>query len=129
MSQIVKAIVAVDSGDRKVLPKGLSPLFTNVFNKREEWTETTTSTHDVVRLYRIGVTLGNTAAVNEHEVFKSGHSPLEEAVDRTKKTVIEAVFGEFRSDFRLIEQALYNYDYEQARFLLNKFEDRMFSTE
>ena len=129
MSQVVKAITAVDTGDRRAIPKGLSPLFTDVFQKREDWNELHTTSAEVVTMYKIGVTLGNTIAVNQFEVLKNGHSPLEEAVYRAKQSIIEAIFGEFRSDFRMIEQALYNYDYEKVRVLLNKMEERMYSTE
>ena len=126
MSQLAKAILHTDTGERKYIPKGLSPLFQDVFDKREEWH--TTYTPDVAKVYRIGITLGNTTMVPEHTSLKDPDA-LTEAVRRTKEQVIEAVFGEFRQDFRRIEKAIYNFNYEEAGVLLYQMERKMFGDE
>jgi hypothetical protein len=48
------------------------------------------------------------------------------AVQRTKRQVVEAIFGEFRADFRSIERALYDSDIETARVMFHALEDKMF---
>jgi hypothetical protein len=48
------------------------------------------------------------------------------AIERTKRQVIEAIFGEFRADFRNIERALYDSNIEEARVMFHALEDRMF---
>lgn len=126
MSQLVKAILHSDTGERKYIPKGLSPLFQDVFDKREEWHETYVP--EIARVYRIGVTLGNTVMVPEHTSLKNENA-LSEATSRAKEQVIEAVFGEFRQDFRRIEKAIYNYQYEEAGQLLYQMERKMFGDE
>ena len=64
----------------------------------------------------------------EQEYLKDEYA-LGHAIGRTKNQVIEAVFGEFRQDFRLIEKHLYNYEFEEAATALRRMEDKMFSTE
>lgn len=126
MSQLAKAILHSDTGERKHIPKGLSPLFQDVFDMREDWH--TTYTPDVAKVYRIGVSLGSTATVPEHSSLKDS-SALPEAIRRTKEQIIEAVFGEFRQDFRRIEKAIYDFKYEEAGQLLYQMERKMFGDE
>jgi HAMP domain-containing protein len=127
MSNLVKAIAATDTGDRKLIKEKTSRLFQDVFSMRE-LVEDFGPAPSVAKLYRIGVTLGSTCVVTETEYLKDEYA-LGHAIGRTKKQVIEAVFGEFRQDFRLIERHLYNYEFEEAATALRRMEDKMFSTE
>lgn len=127
MSQLVKAITAVDTGERKYIPKGLSPLFVDVFSGKSE--SSTTYVEDIAKVYKIGVTLGCSATVSESTLIREGSTPLEEAVNRCKKQIIEAVFGEFRQDFRLIEKAIYDHNTEEAGRHLYNMEQKMYSAE
>lgn len=125
MSNLVKAIAASDTGERRAVPVK-SKLFQDVFSMREYIGET--YQHDVAKVYRIGVTLGNTCMVTELESMKN-HLALTHAIERTKQQVIEAVFGEFRQDFRMIEKLLYDYDFEGAATALRAMEQKMYTTE
>lgn len=124
MSNIVKAIEATDTGERKIIPVK-SKLFQDVFSMREEFS--TTYVHEVARVYKIGITLGNTCMVPEHQSLKNDNA-YSHAIQRTKEQVIEAIFGEFRQDFRMIERHLYNYEFEEAVRALGAMETKMFST-
>lgn len=125
MSNLVKAIAATDTGERRMIPVK-SKLFQDVFSMREDIGET--YFEQVAKMYKIGVTLGNTCMVTEYEIMKN-HLALTYAIERTKQQVIEAVFGEFRQDFRLIERLLYDYDFEGAARALRAMETKMYSTE
>lgn len=124
MSQISKAITFTDTGDRKYIPKGLSPLFQDVFSAKA----TLEDTHgpDLIgKVYSIGCKIGSRATVTEFE----GSGALEEAIIRAKMQVIEAVFGEFRPHIRRIEKAIYDYNYNEAGRLLHEMERIMFEPE
>lgn len=127
MSQISKAIMATEVGERKHIPKGLSPLFLDVFSAKAEVSEVRT-VDDVAVGYAIGCQLGAKVFVNSYDTFKSDHA-LSEAIDRTKRQVIEGIFGEFRPHFRRIEKAIYDYNYEEAGRLLHEMERVMFEPE
>ena len=128
MSQVAKAIVATDTGERKFIPKGLSPLFTDVFSVKSEISENYSVLGDVGILYRIGTRIGADCLVTDDERMKRDN-PLQHAIDRTKRQVIEGIFGEFRPHFRRIEKAIYGYDYEEAGRLLYEMERVMFEPE
>lgn len=125
MSQVVKAIMAEDTGNRKLLDS-FSPLFQDVFSVREEIQEL--RHQEVAKVYRIGVTLGNQCMVTEYEQL-SYEDALTEAINRTKRGVIEAIFGEFRGDLMHLETAIYDRDFLKAKNLLRVLENKMFSTE
>jgi len=125
MSNLVKAIAATDTGERRVVPVK-SKLFQDVFSMREDFSDL--NYEQVAKVYRIGVTLGSTCMVTEIESMKN-HLALGHAIRRTKEQVIEAVFGEFRQDFRMIEKLLYDYDFEGAATALRAMERKMYSTE
>ena len=119
MSQVVNAIMA-DKGNRHRLKQ--TKLFQDVFSVREDIAEVQAMTQTQ---YRIGVTLGSQCWVDNIEKIKSDNA-LELAVQRTKRQVIEAIFGEFRIDFRNIERAMYDSDIETARVMLHEMEKKMF---
>jgi hypothetical protein len=127
MSQVVKAIVESDTGNRAVIEDKFSPLFQDVFNAKSEIFTTRDDYHQVVKVYRIGVTIGSQAMVNEIDTIDNPES-LPSAIDRVKRQVIEAIFGEFRQDFMQVERALYDRDFQKARDYLRVFEDKMYST-
>lgn len=126
MSQVVKAVIAEDTGDRKLLDS-FSPLFQDVFSVREEIHDVR-SMQEVAKVYRIGVTLGNQCVVSEYEQLTK-EDVLAEAINRTKRSIIEAIFGEFRGDLMHLENAIYDRDFLKAKNLLRVLENKMFSTE
>lgn len=127
MSNIIKAILATDTGERRQIPVK-SRFFQDVFSMKEEISDTYDASMYAAKVYKIGVTLGNTCLVTELEHLKNAHA-LEFAIERTKKQVIEAIFGEFRQDFRAIERLIYDYDFEGAATALRAMEEKMYSTE
>jgi hypothetical protein len=126
MSQVIKAITAQDTGERKVFRDSFSPLFQDVFNIKSEIQEFK-HLSDVAKVYRIGVTLGAQVYVEDLEMV-ANENALTNAIDQTKRQVIEAIFGEFRQDFMMVERALYDRDFQKAREYLRVFEDKMYST-
>ena len=123
MSQVVKAITAHDKGERKIF-EGFSPLFQDVFSIKSDIQEL--RHEEVAKIYRIGVTLGSQVCVTDTETI-GNENALTEAINRTKRQVIEAIFGEFRHDFMMIERALYERDFLKARFHLTELENKMFN--
>lgn len=124
MSQLVKAITAT-RGDRVRIVDKLSPLMQDVFSVREDIREDPV-THEIQ--YRIGVTLGSQVWVSELDRLKSDNS-ITHAIERTKRQVIEAIFGEFRQDFRMIERDLYDRNVEAARIKFHALEQKMFEVD
>lgn len=125
MSQVVKAITATDTGDRKLLDS-FSPLFQNVFSVKETIQELH---HDeIAKIYRIGVTLGAQCMVTEN-MRDANVDSLTEAINRTKRSVVEAIFGEFRGDIMHLETAIYNRDFAKAKELLRVLESKMFGVD
>lgn len=128
MSQLVKAVMATDTGQRKTFQDdSFSPLFRDVFNQKEIISEVRDANFYISKVYKIGVTLGNEVVVSELDVVsRRNDDALQEAIDRTKRGIIEAVFGEFREDFYRIESAIYDRDFQKARSLLTKFQQKMY---
>ena len=124
MSQLSKAIIATDTGERKYIPHKLSPLFQDIFSAKEEIQQVTTPT-DIGKVYRIGCKIGSQAVVSDYDY----EDALENAIMGTKRQVIEGVFGEFRPHFRRIEKAIYDHDYNEAGRLLHEMEHIMFEPE
>ena len=125
MSQVVKAIVATNTGQRKIIPKGLSPLFVDVFSTKSELSETYSTNGSVATQYKIGTMIGSQCLVTEYETFAQVDA-LQHAINRTKCQVIEGIFGEFRPHFRRIEKAIYDHNMEEAGRLLHEMEYQMF---
>ena len=127
MSQLAKAVVATDTGERKVIPKSLSPLFNDVFSSKAVLQDTV-GPDGIAKVFSIGVKIGCTSVVSELEAFRE-QGALHHAVERTKRQIIEGVFGEFRPYFRRIEKAIYDHDTEEAGRLLHEMEHVMFEAE
>ena len=94
------------------------------FSAKEEIQQVTTPT-DIGKVYRIGCKIGSQAVVSDYDY----EDALENAIMRTKRQVIEGVFGEFRPHFRRIEKAIYDHDYNEAGRLLHEMEHIMFEPE
>jgi hypothetical protein len=122
MSKIVDAIMYFDTGERRVLNKRFgTPLFHETVDIKSDYSDYSTNDY-IQKVYRIEVKLGNTCLLNEEQL-----DYINEAVKRTKNQVVEAIFGEFREDFRMIERAIYEHDFNKAGQLLYKFEYKMFN--
>ena len=119
MSQLVKAVQYVDTKDRVIINKGFSPLFTDLVEVKSYSHQDCLIGHK----YRIGVKIEATATIPESKIL-SNH--LDEAVDRVKRQIVEAVFGEFRQDFERVHMALNNYDVETARLILIELQEKMY---
>jgi hypothetical protein len=119
MSKVVNAIMATQE-DRRRLKQ--TNLLRDVFAVREDIQTVAPGTEIQ---YRIGVTLGAQCWVSEVEKLKNDDAVVT-AIERTKRQVIEAIFGEFRQDFRSIERALYDSNIEEARVMFHALEDKMF---
>jgi len=124
MSQLVKAITATDTGNRKFVQESFSLLFRDVFDKKEQFTDATIAPN-VAKVYRIGVTIGKEVMISELDAI-NGEDVLYESVQRTKRAVVEAIFGEFREDFYRLESAIYDRDFQRARSLLTDFQRKMY---
>jgi hypothetical protein len=121
MSKVVNAIMATKEDRRRFKQ---TKLFQDVFSVREDIQKLNSSTEIQ---YRIGVTLGAQCWVEDSLKNKNGDDVIQMAVQRTKRQVIEAIFGEFRDDFRSIERALYDSNIEEARIMFHALEDKMFN--
>jgi len=128
MSQVVRAIEAHDTGERKLIKESFSTLFQDVFNIKSH-IQDLRGTEGIAKQYRIGVTIGAQVWVSELEINQGKCDVLQEAIDRTKRQVIEAIFGEFRQDLMLTERALYDRDFQKARDHLRILEQKMFGIE
>lgn len=121
MSEVVNAIMATKN-DKVRYTQG--KLFQDVFSVRQDIQQTPLLEYQ----YRIGVTIGSECWVTPAEIVssKEGVDPVELAIQRTKRQVIEAIFGEFRVEIRGLERAIYNRDMEAAGVLLHNLEKKMF---
>lgn len=123
MSKLVNAIQAFDTGERKILRAKKSKLFEDLVELESQIYEDIS--YDVAKIYKIGVKFGNQVMVSEHEILRNEHA-LTDAINNTKRSVVEAVFGEFRPTIRQIYDALYDYDVDKARKILSDLEVQMF---
>lgn len=118
MSNLVKAVEAKKLKERLVYP----PLFLDMVSINESYINVTYG-----REYSIMATFGSKCTISD-EMSEREHA-LPYAIARTKRAIVEAVFGEFRQDFRLVEEAIWNNNIPKAHKLLREFETRMFSDE
>lgn len=116
MSQIVNAIKEHDTGNRKMLNDSFTPLFRDMVDLKS-----TLEPVEIGYQYRIDVRLGCDVIINDGEIA--------EAVKRTKNQVIEAVFGEFRGDFMMLERAIYDRDFHASKVYLEKLRHNMYGVE
>lgn len=125
MSRVVSAITATRGDRHRIIHKNYGTLFPDVFSVTEHIKQ---SPDQIETEYRIEVRLGSQCWVGDN-IKESYSNALTDAVTRTKRQVIEAIFGEFREDFRMIERALYDRNVEQARIALHDMEQKMFYEE
>lgn len=125
MSQVVKAITAEDTSNRKLIDS-FSPLFQDVFSVKETIQEL--HHNEIAKIYRIGVTIGAQCMVTD-SMQNAHEDSLTEAINRTKRSVVEAIFGEFRGDIMHLETAIYNRDFAKAKELLRVLEHKMFQVD
>lgn len=123
MSKVVNEITATRSplGRKRVIHQ--NRLLNDVFSVRDEINKSASALIETE--YRIQVTLGSSCWIQD-DLNISGDT-VNQAVQRTQRQVIEAIFGEFRTDFRLIERALYDRDVESARIAFHELEHKMFN--
>lgn len=119
--------MAHDTGNRKVLEEKFSPLFVDVFEKKEDIQERYDQM-EVAKMYRIGVTLGSQVTVADFDMLKDKNA-LALAIERTKRSIVEAVFGEFRQDIMQLHNAIYDRDFQKSRTILTNLENKMFNVE
>lgn len=124
MSQLAKALQAVDSGDRVLLRVKFSPLFSDTVSIKAE------SLNDpmVGLRYKVGCKIEASCVVTPYSGLQFGER-IEKSTNQVKRQIIEAVFGEFRSDIMRIRAALNDYDVDSARDLLDYLERNMFNVE
>lgn len=118
MSQLVKAVQYVDTKDRVIINQGFSRLFQDLIEVKSY------SKSDVVgHKYRIGVKIEATATIPESDILID---QVDKTIDRVKRQIVEAVFGEFRQDFERIHMTLNNYDVETARLIVIELQEKMY---
>jgi hypothetical protein len=116
-----------DTGARRILSDEFTPLFKDVFELKEHVAEVKDPgpAYAIAKVYKIAVTIGNECIVTD-DLSANTSVALEHAVERTKRAIVEAVFGEFRQDFYMIETALYDRDFHRARAHLTEFQRKMY---
>lgn len=129
MSQIVRAITSHKAGERKILNGAYSPLFRDLFDVNSSMSKDINIQGSFASKYSITVKIGADVWVSEEESYASGRLALTEAINRTKRHVVEAIFGEFRQDLMQIQRALYDNDFKKSRELLDSLELKMFGVE
>jgi hypothetical protein len=125
MSQIVRAIKAHSTNTKAILNDSFSPLFLKTVGIESVLDS---CRYADAKVYSVSVNIGYDVLVQESDASE-GHNHLHHAIERCKKQVIEAIFGEFRSDIRMLEHALYNRDFEGAQACLQNLEKKMFTEE
>lgn len=116
MSKVVSMIKAVDTGRRSLIKQ--EPLNKLIMIKEDVYQD---DTFDDNLHYRIEVKLGADVVVPVGDTVQ-----LEYAIDVTKESVVEYMFGEFRPYFRELSMALWKEDVADARKILKRFERQMF---
>ena len=117
VSRLSKAVYAKPTDQKRLVD---SRLFSEMFVKDEHLNEIITPY--IQMQYTIQAAFRNDVWISSEQETKN----LDWAIRKTKQSIIEAVFGEFREDMILIQRALYNRDFEVALNLLQNLEKNMF---
>lgn len=125
MSKVVQAIAATRGDKVRSVRQKFSPLFTDVFSVKEDIQSISS---DLEIQYSISATIGAKVWISESERTQNDGA-IEYAINRTKRQVIEAIFGEFRQDIRMLERLIYDRDMEGAGKALYELERKMFEME
>lgn len=122
MSNLIKAIVTYNTGNRA---RSYPPLEVSLLNKVLTYEESfPPSINPNLVEFLVSAKFSNKCFVPEGDP-----NALEYAVRQTKQSIIQAVFGEFREDFLLINRALHQRNFEEAIYLLSKFNTKMYTDE
>ncbi len=114
MSKFSRAIEALQSGTKKIVP--YRPYEIAV-------THDAVPVNTVMRVgteYRIQVKM-------EMRGFVQNREEMNLMMQNARQALIHEMFGEFRPYFQLIDAAMWEYDFEEARRLLTKFQAEMFT--
>ena len=118
MSKLVDAIEAVTDNSRRYKPE---KLFAQLVDVKADWNKDVAISYQT--RYEIRAKIGAAVWINE----SNSGLELQHSVEQTKQSIIEAVFGEFRTYFRQLHMALLDGRSEQEiREILTLFEKQMF---
>lgn len=121
MSKIIEAVKATQTGKQIAT----DPLFDSLAIVKSEFKKN--SDYHVGTEHRISVTLGTNVIINESQTIRENSGEIiTEAMKQIRKQIAEAIFGEFRQDLYLINQAIWNRDFYAANQILNDLEKKMF---
>ena len=124
MSKVSEAVQPREiPGNQPHRPAAPGPVNVDTFVIKEDFREDYTFNQV---LYRIEMRVGNEMWI-DNSLRNKYEASLEEAVNITRKGVIEEIFGEFRPFFHKIEKAIFNNNSEEARILLSKMYNQMFN--
>lgn len=123
MSILTRSVMAQETPERKYADH---KLFHHWYKKEETLNEVYNPESGVIHI--IGVSLTRKVFVPDTS-RATDPTALMKAIHRSKQSIVEAVFGEFRQDFFLINDALYMRDFDTAAKLLQNLETKMFSVE
>jgi hypothetical protein len=121
MSKLAKLIDATITGDKKLV-QNLKPQYTDV--KLE--TGNVTREMGIAKAVKIGVTFQQVVYIDQYELDQSNGEALEHALVSIKRSIVEEVFGEFRSMLRDIHSATYDADMTRVRNATTALEQAMF---
>lgn len=118
MSKLLKLIEVRDTGRRSAPPLDFIASMVNI--------DKYTGHVPYGREYRIKATFGANVVVTDEMWDGIG---LEYAINQVHRSVVEAVFGEFRVPLREIRKALWEKDLNKVNTLLQELEVQMFTDE
>lgn len=120
MSKLVQAVQATETKWRFA---ELNTLFNDMVTIEKEYVPT----NSIITYgeYRVRAIFGSTTKIHTEQV----NEVLPHIIEKVKRAIVEAVFGEFREDFRLLDKAVWERDLDKVSELLQKFEVKMFSNE
>lgn len=127
MSQLVKAITAIDTGNLRRISDSFSPLFNDLVSVTSKIKESTSffTPHEICKEYVIGVEIKDSVLIADN-LAHGGQDSIEAAIRMSKLKITEAIFGEFRQYFYRIQTALNQRDHAKASSLLVEFEKKMY---
>ena len=79
----------------------------------------------VLDCYKVGLTIQNSVWVDS-TVKSTENGSLQDAINASKKAIIEEIFGEFRPILYELRLATYDRDISKVRELLSDLDKRMF---
>ena len=120
MSKLVDAVEAVTDNRRRYKPE---KLFAQLVDVKAEFDKDFSISYQT--RYQIRAKIGAAAWIDD-----GGPTSLERAVEQTKRSIIEAVFGEFRPYFRELQMAIWDGKSDkEIKEILDRFEKQMFESD